>query len=347
MELTDNLNIKQFKPLPTPGQVKDDYPLSGETAHLVNVTRKALQDILNKTDRRLMVIVGPCSLHDRDATLEYADRLKALADSTTVRDKLLIIMRAYFEKPRTTIGWKGMLYDPHLDGSYDIENGIRSSRQLMLEINQKSLPTATEFLDPIVPQYLADLVSWAAIGARTTESQIHRQMASGLSMPIGFKNSTDGNLSVAVDAIKAAGSSHSFMGIDRNGKVIIAETRGNRFGHLVLRGGSMEPNFGSEYVAFAEEKLRKAGIFTGMVIDCSHANSCKDHKRQGEALYDIANQIRAGNTSIRGLMIESFLSEGNQKVTSADSIKFGQSVTDACIGWEETEKLIKQLAANI
>ena len=265
MELTDNLNIRHFKPLVTPDQLKTLYPESDQAVHVVAESRRQIENILIGRDTRRMVITGPCSLHDEEATLDYAQRLHKVQQK--VVGEVLLVMRAYFEKPRTTLGWKGMLYDPHLDGSYDIETGFKVSRKLLLEIATLGLPTATEFLDPIVPQYLADLVSWAAIGARTSESQIHRQMASGLSMPIGFKNATDGNLGVAMDAIKSAQSPHSFLGIDRNGKVIIAETKGNRYGHLVLRGGSGGPNFASEYVVFSEVLLRKSHIPTGMEID--------------------------------------------------------------------------------
>ena len=286
--------------------------------------------------------MGPCSLHDRKASLEYAERLRALSDELS--DKLFIIMRAYFEKPRTTLGWKGMIYDPCMDNSYDIEEGLSCARELLLAIAAIGLPTATEFLDPIVPQYLADLVSWASIGARTTESQVHRQMASGLSMPIGFKNATDGNLTRAIQAIKTASSAHSFLGIDRNGTVIIAETKGNAFGHLVMRGGASGPNYSSEYVAFAQVLLQKTGISNGIIIDCSHANSHKDHTRQREALLDISGQIKQGGKSIAGVMLESFLEEGNQSPTESEKLKYGVSVTDKCIGWTETEELLRTLA---
>ena len=342
MELTDNLNIKQFKPLIAPNLLKDKLPATNQVAQLVALSRKAIQNILVNKDERKMVIVGPCSLHDCQATLEYAEKLMQLQQR--VKDKILIVMRAYFEKPRTTLGWKGMIYDPHLDNSYDIEGGLLQGRGLLLSIAQMGLPTATEFLDPIVPQYLADIVSWAAIGARTTESQIHRQMASGLSMPVGFKNSTDGNLSSALDAIKAASSAHSFMGIDRNGQTVIAETRGNRFGHLVMRGGTDCPNYGSEYVAFVQVLLRKAGISTGVIIDCSHANSQKDYKKQRGAFLDVAEQIRQGNPLITGVMLESFINEGNQPFKGPESLAYGVSLTDSCIGWEETEELICYLS---
>ena len=342
MELTDNLNIKQFKPLFAPGVLKGRWAVSDQVTQLVALSRKAIQNILLNKDKRKIVIVGPCSLHDCDATLEYVEKLNRLQQR--VEGKILIIMRTYFEKPRTTIGWKGMIYDPHMDNSYDIEGGLRQARRLLLSIAEIGLPVATEFLDPIVPQYLADLVSWAAIGARTTESQIHRQMASGLSMPVGFKNSTDGNLATAVDAIKAASQAHSFMGIDRNGRVVIAETRGNKYGHIVMRGGSDCPNYGSEYVAFAQVLLHKASISTGVIIDCSHANSQKNYKKQRAAFLDVIEQIRQRNSIIAGAMLESFINEGNQSFTTPEALKYGVSLTDSCIGWEETEELICYLS---
>ncbi len=345
MERTDNLNIKCFRPLVTPEEVKTQLPEDSAVAHTVAESRRVIENILINKEARRIVITGPCSLHDREATLDYATRLSKLQNDLS--DKVLLVMRAYFEKPRTTLGWKGMLYDPHLDGSYDIDTGLRQSREILLEIARLGLASATEFLDPIVPQYLADLVSWAAIGARTSESQIHRQMASGLSMPIGFKNGTDGNLTVALDAIKAASSPHSFLGIDHNGKVIIAETKGNRYGHLVMRGGSNGPNYTSEFVAFAEVLLQKAHIANGIIIDCSHANSHKDYKRQKESLYDIADQIRTGTKVIAGIMLESFIKEGRQSIGAAGQLKYGVSLTDSCIGWEETEDLIRHFAAGI
>lgn len=345
MERTDNLNIKCFRPLITPQEVKNQLPENAAVAHTVAESRRRIEDILINKDSRRIVITGPCSLHDRQATFDYAARLSKLQQELS--DKVLLVMRAYFEKPRTTLGWKGMLYDPHLDGSYDIDTGLRQSREILLEIARLGLASATEFLDPIVPQYLADLVSWAAIGARTSESQIHRQMASGLSMPIGFKNGTDGNLTVAMDAIKAAASPHSFLGIDHNGRVIVAETKGNRYGHLVMRGGANGPNFASEFVAFAEVLLQKAHIDNGIIIDCSHSNSHKDYKRQKEALYDIADQIRGGTKIIAGIMLESFIKEGRQSIGAAGQLKYGVSLTDSCISWEETEDLIRHFAATI
>lgn len=345
MELTDNLNIKQFKSLITPTELKDEFPETDEVAKLVAESRNVIQDILLDKDKRRIVIVGPCSLHDEKATIEYAERLGKLQGE--VNDKILLIMRAYLEKPRTTLGWKGMIYDPHLDSSYDIEEGLRKSRRLLLAISNTGLPVATEFLDPIVPQYLADIVSWAAIGARTTESQIHRQMVSGLSMPIGFKNAMSGSLSPAIDAIKAASSAHAFMGIDRNGQVVIAETLGNKYGHLVMRGGLGGPNYGSEYVAFAKVLLQKAKIPTGVIVDCSHGNSQKDCKKQRVAFLDIAEQIQQGDKLIAGVMLESFLNEGSQPFDKPENLKYGISLTDGCIGWDETEELIRQLALLI
>ena len=345
MELTDNLNIKQFKPLTPPDMLKADHPETEVAAHLVAQSRRQVERILRRADPRRMVIVGPCSLHDEEATLDYARRLLEVQKSCS--EQVLIIMRAYFEKPRTTLGWKGMLYDPHLDGSYDLDLGIRTSRKMLCEIAEIGLPCATEFLDPIVPQYLADLITWAAIGARTTESQIHRQMASGLSMPIGFKNATEGNIGVAMDAIKAASNPHSFLGIDRNGQVIVAETKGNKYGHLVMRGGTNGPNYSSEYVAFAEVLLNKAHLSNGIVMDCSHANSNKSHGRQRQVLSDIADQIQLGDTCIAGVMLESFVHEGKQSIGAAGGLKYGQSLTDGCIGWDETVELIGQLAESI
>ncbi len=345
MEHTDNLNIIDFKPLITPERLKADLPVDEQCAQVVLRGRRAVEDILTNKDSRRLVITGPCSLYDYDSSMDYAQRLKKL--QYKLLDKVQIIMRTYFEKPRTTIGWKGMLYDPFLDDTCDIEEGIKLSRKILIDINKLGLPTATEFLDPIIPQFISDLVSWSAIGARTTESQIHRQMASGLSMPIGFKNATDGSLKIAIDAIVSARNKHSFMGIDRNGQVIIAETRGNNYGHLVLRGGKNGPNYSSEYVAFAKVLLEKAGANVGMIIDCSHANSSKDPKKQGSVLEDVAGQIKEGSNVIAGVMLESFLEEGSQKVDKTQNLKYGVSITDGCIGWDETEEIITNFANMI
>jgi 3-deoxy-7-phosphoheptulonate synthase len=342
MELTDNLNIVQFKPLITPEQLKEKFPEDDQVAHLVAQSRRTIQSILINEDKRRIVITGPCSLHDKKAALDYAARLKKLQDKTA--KKLILVMRAYFEKPRTTLGWKGMLYDPYLDGSDNIEEGFNRARGILLEIGKIGIPCATEFLDPIVPQYIADLISWASIGARTAESQIHRQMASGMSMPMGFKNATDGNLTPAVDAVSAAASAHSFLGISRNGQVIIAETRGNKYGHIVMRGGTSEPNYSAEYVAFAGILLKKAGIPNGVIIDCSHANSGKDYKLQRNVLIDVAGQVKNGSSIISGVMLESFITGGNQKPAKPEKLTYGQSITDGCIDWDETEELISVFA---
>lgn len=342
MERTDNVNIKQFKPLITPAELKQELPQNEQTGYVVAGSRRAIQKILANNDDRRIVITGPCSLHDVEATVDYAGRLGDLQQQ--VAEKILIVMRAYFEKPRTRLGWKGMIYDPHLDNSYDIEEGLRKARGLMLEIAKAGVAAATEFLDPVVPQYLADLVSWAAIGARTTESQIHRQMASGLSMPVGFKNATDGSLTAAVDAVRAAASPHSFMGIDHKGCTVIAETRGNPYCHVVLRGGSTGPNYESEYVAFAEVLLKKASVPTGIIIDCSHANSNKEYTRQPAVADDVAAQIRAGNSLIAGIMLESFINEGKQSFDRPENLEYGLSLTDACIGWDKTRELILRMA---
>jgi 3-deoxy-7-phosphoheptulonate synthase len=341
VERTDNLNIRCFKPLISPDELKGRLVADDAVTHLVAESRNAIENILINKDSRRVVVAGPCSLHDVESTLDYAKRLKSLQDK--VGDKILIVMRAYFEKPRTTVGWKGMIYDPHLDNSYDIEAGLTQARELLLEIARIGLPAAIEFLDPIVPQYLADLVSWAAIGARTTESQTHRQMASGLSMPIGFKNSTDGNLVSAIDAIKAASSPHSFMGVDSGGKVVIAETCGNKYGHVVLRGGENSANYASEYVAFARVLLQKAGIGTGLIIDCSHANSAKDHKKQRISFLDAAKQMQQGDKLIAGVMLESFIGQGRQNFICHEDLQYGVSLTDKCIGWDETVELVETL----
>jgi 3-deoxy-7-phosphoheptulonate synthase len=312
MERTENLYIEEIRPLISPKDLKRELPLPDDLAGVVVRARGDIQRILTRKDARPLIITGPCSLHDEEATLEYATRLRRLQQD--LGEKVLLVMRAYFEKPRTTVGWKGMLYDPWLDESDDIQEGFRRSRRLLLEITRIGLPAATEILDPIVPQYLTDMVSWASIGARTAASQIHRQMASGLSMPIGFKNSTDGNLKIAIEAIKTASRPHVFLGITAEGQTGIASTRGNPHGHLVLRGGASGPNYQSEYVAFAEELQRKAGIANGIIIDCSHANANKDHRQQRVVFHDVLEQIRAGNRSIAGMMLESFLFEGNQSV---------------------------------
>ncbi|MBN1865909.1 3-deoxy-7-phosphoheptulonate synthase [Candidatus Sumerlaeota bacterium] len=342
MELTDNVNIVEIEPLIAPEALKAELPMSESHTRVVLEGRRSIQRILAGDDARRMAIVGPCSVHDPDAALEFARRLRRLQDQ--VGERVVLVMRAYFEKPRTSVGWKGMLYDPYLDNSDDMQEGFRRARRLLLAVAELGLPSATELLDPIVPQYLCDLVSWAAIGARTTESQIHRQMASGLSMPIGFKNSTDGTLASAIDGIRAARSPHAFLGITGEGRVAKATTRGNRYGHLVHRGGVAGPNYAAEYVAFTEVLMRKAGLPARILIDCSHDNSRKDPKRQATVFLDVVEQLRAGNRSIVGTMLESFLEEGNQPLCQPPSgLKYGLSITDKCLGWEETEGLIRKL----
>ncbi len=345
MERTENLNIIEFEPLISPNDLKTLLPATDKISSVVAQSRKTVKEILANKDTRRLVITGPCSLHDTKATMEYADKLATLQPQ--VQDKIQLIMRAYFEKPRTTLGWKGMIYDPYMDDSGKIEPGLKQARQLLLDISDRGLGLATEFLDPIVPQYIADLISWASVGARTTESQIHRQMASGLSMPVGFKNSTEGRLDAAIAAVNAASSGHAFMGIAGNGQVVVAVTAGNPFGHLVLRGGTHGPNYGAEYVAFAEVLLQKAGVHTGLIIDCSHANSCKNHTLQAKVATDVAQQIKTGSTLISGIMLESFLGAGNQKLSDPAKLQYGISVTDKCMGWEESESLIRQFADTI
>ena len=302
--------------------------------------REAVRRILRQEDPRLLLIVGPCSIHDVDGALEYAQRLSRLREE--LADQLEIIMRVYFEKPRTTIGWKGLINDPHLDGSYDIEMGLKKARQLLLQITGMGLPSATEFLDPIVPQYIADLVSWAAIGARTTESQTHREMASGLSMPVGFKNATDGSLQIAIDAMTSSRAPHSFLGIDQDGVTSIIRTTGNPDGHVVLRGGRQQTNYDPESIAAAVAPLKKAALPAVLMVDCSHANSGKQHARQEEVWKSVVNQRAAGNPELIGLMVESYLKEGSQPIAkNPTELCYGVSLTDACVGWETTERMLR------
>ena len=312
-------------------------PAANET---VVLGREVIGGILAESDPRLLVVLGPCSIHDPKAALEYASKLNALR--IEFEDQFYLVMRVYFEKPRTTIGWKGMIYDPHLDGSDDIEIGLEQARKLLLEINEMGLPTATEFLDPIVPQYIADLVSWAAIGARTTESQTHRQMASGLSMPVGFKNGTDGGLQVAIDAMHSATAPHTFLGIDQEGTTSIIRTNGNPAGHVVLRGGRGLTNYDADSTLEAAESLAKAGLPQVLMVDCSHANSGKQHGKQEEVWNSLIGQRIAGNKAIVGAMIESNLFEGLQPMASSlAALSYGVSITDACLGWEVTERMLR------
>jgi len=337
-----NTNIKSSHVLPTPNQVKEKLPLTKSAEHTILQYREELENILDFQDSRKFIVVGPCSIHDPEAAIEYAEKLKLLAYK--VHDKLLLIMRVYFEKPRTTIGWKGLINDPDMDDSFKVEKGILIARSLLLKLAELRLPTATEALDPIIPQYISELVSWSAIGARTTESQTHREMASGLSMPVGFKNGTDGNINVALNALKSAQSTHHFLGINQKGQVSVFETRGNSHGHVILRGGT-KPNYDPQNVRLVEEQLKAAGLPSRIVIDCSHGNTNKDYRLQPRVLESAIGQIVDGNTSIVGMMLESNLYEGNQPINgNREGLKYGVSVTDQCISWEETEKII--LAAH-
>ena len=335
--LTDNLRVRELTKLETPARLKESLPLGDELTQKVLADRETVRNIIHLKDDRLLVIIGPCSIHDPVAALDYAQRLAQLAEE--VKDRYFIVMRVYFEKPRTTIGWKGFINDPHLDNSCDMEHGLHAARKLMLDIAKLGLPTATEVLDPIVPQYTADLVSWSAIGARTTESQTHREMASGLSMPVGFKNATDGNIQVAINAIESAGTPHSFLGIDQDGRTAVVKTTGNPNTHLVLRGGDKQPNFEIPEVTYAACKLEAAGLDPSIMVDCSHANASRVARNQVRVWNDILKQRKKGNCPITGTMVESFIEEGNQKITP--DLQYGLSITDACIDWETTARMLE------
>lgn len=333
-----NANIENYHVLLTPNEVKAKLPLTEAAENAILQFREEIEKILDFQDRRKFIVVGPCSIHDPNAALEYAHKLKNLGDR--VQDKLLLIMRVYFEKPRTTVGWKGLINDPDMDDSFHVENGLLLARDLLIKLTQLGLPTATEALDPIVPQYIGELITWAAIGARTTESQTHREMASGLSMPVGFKNGTDGNIQVALNALHSARMPHNFLGINPEGQVSIFETKGNAYGHVILRGGN-QPNFDAASVKDVENKLKEAKLPPRIVIDCSHGNTNKNYKLQPSVLENVVQQIVDGNTSIVGMMLESNLHEGNQPINCRrEELKYGVSVTDPCIGWEETERVI-------
>ncbi len=337
--LLDNVNVVSMTEMPSPAQLHAALPLTEAAARTVLAGRKAIRDILGRRDPRLLVVVGPCSIHDPAAALDYARRLRVLADR--VGETLLLVMRVYFEKPRTSVGWKGFVNDPRLDDSFRIDEGVARARELLLQLAQMGLPTATEALDPIGPQYLADLISWYAIGARTTESQTHREMASGLSAPVGFKNGTDGGLEVAINAIRSARSPHGFLGMNEEGRTSVIRTRGNPWGHLVLRGGGGRPNYDTVSVRIAEQALVKAGIAPNIVVDCSHANAMKDHTMQPLVFADCVHQVREGNRSIVGLMLESNLEAGNQPIPEdRTQLRYGVSVTDPCLDWAGTEALL-------
>ena len=342
----EDLNITSQEALVSPQQLKSEIPVSSGAAPTIINSREVIKNILSGRDHRLFIVVGPCSIHDVTAALDYARRLKALSDQ--VSDSLFLVMRVYFEKPRTTTGWKGLINDPYLDDSFRIEEGLYTGRRLLMDIAELGLPTATEALDPISPQYLQDLVSWSAIGARTTESQTHREMASGLSCAVGFKNGTDGSLEVAINALQSVSSPHRFLGLNSLGQVAITHTQGNPFGHIVLRGGSSKPNYDSVSVALCEQALEAAGIPGNIMIDCSHANSNKDPALQPLVLENATNQIIEGNCSITGLMIESHLEWGSQKIPkNLAELKYGVSVTDACIDWPTTESALRTVAEKL
>ncbi len=348
MPETQDLHVRDTVPLVSPRDLKTELAATEKHYDGVDAARASIKRILKGEDHRLIVVVGPCSIHNRESGLEYARRLKTLSDQ--VADRMLLVMRVYFEKPRTTVGWKGLINDPHLNDTFDIGLGLRRAREILLEIADLGLPAATEMLEPITPQYIADLVSLASIGARTTESPTHRQMASGLSMPVGYKNGTDGDLDVAINAMKAARAEHSFLGIDADGKTCIVQTTGNPDGHLILRGGRSGPNYSTEHLQDATERLAEAKLPSRFMVDCSHANSDKDYRKQGDVWRNVLAQRLAGNDTVIGMMLESNLFAGNQKLDDPAKLEYGISITDGCIGWEETADIItaahKELATE-
>ncbi|QEN03483.1 3-deoxy-7-phosphoheptulonate synthase [Thiospirochaeta perfilievii] len=346
MEKILNVNIGSCKPLLSPDDLKSEISVSDSAYQTVITGRKTIKKILDKEDSRIIAIVGPCSVHDYNCAMEYAKELKKLQDR--YKEKIVVVMRVYFEKPRTTVGWKGMILDPYMDGSCDIEEGLRRGRKLLADINNLGLPCATEALDPIVPQYNSDLISWAAIGARTTESQTHREMSSGLSMPVGFKNGTDGSIKTAIDALIASNHSHTFIGIDQVGQTSVLKTKGNKYGHVILRGGRNGSNYGAKNILETEELLEASKLNSSIIVDCSHANSDKNYKNQGKVIKSIIAQKQSGNSSIIGFMLESNLKEGNQKIgDDLSKLEYGVSVTDQCISISETEELLDLVYRSI
>jgi 3-deoxy-7-phosphoheptulonate synthase len=339
---TDDLRILQLRPLIPPTVLMEDLPITEPISQLVARARQDVARILRGEDDRLFVVVGPCSIHDPQAGLEYARRLAPLVES--LRGELLIAMRVYFEKPRTIVGWKGLINDPHLDGTFSINDGLRLARQFLLDVNALGVPAATEFLDPISPQFLADLVTWGAIGARTSESQVHRELASGLSMPVGFKNGTDGSVQIAIDAVRSAAHPHQFLGVTKQSVAAIFATRGNPDCHVILRGGTSGANYSADHIRRATSALEQAGLSARLMVDCSHANSGKDHTRQPAVIRDVAAQIQSGSGAIFGVMAESFLEAGRQNVSPETPLVFGQSITDACMDWHTTAPLLTGLA---
>ncbi len=340
MQKTEDLNVAAVDLMPSPDEVKARLPLSERAAETVVRARRSIEAILDGKDRRLFAVVGPCSIHDPEAGLDYARRLGKL--SYEISETIAVVMRVYFEKPRTSVGWKGFINDPHMDDSFRIDEGMEKARRFLLDVNELGVPAGTEALDPIAPQYYGDLVSWTAIGARTSESQTHREMSSGLSAPVGFKNGTDGDIEGAVNAILSAGRPHSFLGVNGNGRSAIIRTRGNRYGHLVLRGGGGRPNFDTVSISLAEQALARSGLPQNVVVDCSHANSWKKPEMQPLVMRDVIHQIREGNRSVVGFMVESFIEPGNQPIPEdLSKLKYGCSVTDACVGWDTTVEMLR------
>ena len=337
-----NINIRELSNLPSPEFYQKKYPSSEQQTSLIKESRKTIENIIEGKDSRLLLLMGPCSIHDTKAGIQYAEKLKELADK--VSKNIYIVMRVYFEKPRTTVGWKGLINDPDLNGSYNIPKGIEIAREFLSEVTRIGLPTATEFLDPFTPQYIGDLVSWGAIGARTAESQTHRQMASGLSMPIGFKNGTGGSVQLAIDGMIACNGEHAFLGIDDDGKTSIVITKGNKANHIILRGGVSGPNYDKDSINEAQELLKKNNLVPNIVVDCAHANSNKDHNMQPIVFKEVIEQRLAGNEKIIGIMLEGNINPGNQSLGNIEDLEFGVSITDKCVGWEKTEEII--LEAN-
>ncbi len=345
VERTGNIRVESIRPLVSPAILLEEIALTDPAAATVVAAREAVTAIVRGDDNRLLVVVGPCSIHDPRAALDYGGRLRSVAEE--LGDALCIVMRVYFQKPRTTVGWKGLINDPGLDGSFGINEGLRRARRLLLDLCELGLPCGCEFLDPITPQFIADLVSWGAIGARTTESQVHRELASGLSMPIGFKSGTEGAIQIAVDAVQASACSHRFLGVTEQGLAAIIATAGNPACHVILRGGASGPNYDAKNVATTAERLEAAGLRSGVMVDCSHGNTGRDYRHQPEVARDVAKQIQDGQRHIIGVMIESFLVEGRQDLRTAESLRYGQSITDACMSWETTVPLLRGFAESV
>ncbi|BBM64620.1 phospho-2-dehydro-3-deoxyheptonate aldolase [Vibrio alfacsensis] len=342
---TDELRTQPLGPMPTPAELGSTHPITDDVADRIATSRRQIENILTGEDDRILAIVGPCSVHDTEAAIDYATRLSKIQDK--YKNELFIVMRTYFEKPRTVVGWKGLITDPNLDGSYALEAGLHKARKLLLDINKLGLATATEFLDMITGQYIADLITWGAIGARTTESQIHREMASALSCPVGFKNGTNGNVKIAIDAIRASQASHYFYSPDKNGRMTVYRTSGNPYGHIILRGGEKGPNFDEASVKQACDALAEFDLPQRLIVDFSHANCQKQHRKQIDVAKDICDQIKSDSTQIAGIMAESFIIEGNQPMTDINNLTYGQSITDPCLGWDDTVTMLDMLAEAV